>query len=86
MQRNTAQLWPVFQLPQGNNHKSKECESLKTCRHCKRKHHQSICDKANVSDSNLTNGKVSKNTYSNDGTPTSTNTTNMSKNRHVILL
>ena len=68
------------------NHKSKECESLKTCGHCKRKHHQSICDKANVNDSNLADGQVSKNTHNNDGTPTSTNTTNVSKNRQVILL
>ena len=26
------------------NHKSRECNSTKTCRHCHRKHHQSICE------------------------------------------
>ena len=68
------------------NHKSRECESLKTCRHCKRKHHQSICDKANPSDSNSSDGQIPNNAQSNDGTLTSTNTTNVSKNRQVILL
>ena len=26
------------------NHKLRECNSTKTCRHCHRKHHQSICE------------------------------------------
>ena len=26
------------------NHKTRECQSTKTCRNCHRKHHQSICD------------------------------------------
>lgn len=30
-----------------NNHKSRECESPKTCRYCNRRHHQSICDRRN---------------------------------------
>jgi hypothetical protein len=28
------------------NHKSRECNSAKNCRHCGGKHHQSICDRA----------------------------------------
>lgn len=31
------------------NHKVRECGSTKTCRHCKRKYHQSICDRLNLS-------------------------------------
>jgi len=26
-------------------HKSKECDSQRTCRHCHRRHHQSICER-----------------------------------------
>jgi len=26
-------------------HRAKNCESIKKCRHCHKKHHQSICDK-----------------------------------------
>lgn len=71
------------------NHKSRECDSSKTCRHCNRKHHQSICDKVTAREgnsTNRTNNPAASNGSSNDSTSTSTNTTNVSKNRQAILL
>ena len=29
-------------------HRVKDCESTKKCKHCRKKHHQSICDKVNT--------------------------------------
>ena len=82
-----------------NNHKFREYESSKTCRHCNRKHHQSICDKRNSCDAPAYNhiDREIANSNSNSGTsdnigsstevvPTSTNTTRMSKKHQTVLL
>ena len=70
------------------NHKLRECESSKTCRHCNRKHHQSICDRvgASAGSTDQTDEPAANKEPNNVNTSTSTNTTNVSKNRPAILL
>ena len=82
-----------------NNHKFRECESSKTCRHCNRQHYQFICDKRNSRDAPAYNhiDREFANSNSNSGTsdnigsstevvPTSTNTTSVSKKHQTVLL
>ena len=70
------------------NHKSRDCDSHKTCRHCHRKHHQSIC--------NQVEGQENKNTGQTPGnqedgqppgkTTTTTTATSTFKNQQTVLL
>ena len=69
------------------NHKSRDCDSHKTCRHCHRKHHQSMC--------NQVKGQENKNTdqtpgNQEDGQPpgktTTTTATSTFKNLQTVLL
>ena len=63
------------------NHKSKQCQVNKSCRFCKWKHHQSICDKPGTRDTEQPRG-----TDSNRGDKTTANTTNNAKNQQTVLL
>ena len=71
------------------NHKSRDCDSRKTCRYCHRKHHQSICSQANSQDK-TTSQNLGRNEASQlfDGSPTNTTTTttNNIKSRQTVLL
>ena len=67
------------------NHKSRECESNKTCRHCNRKHHQSICDRMSSPTSNSSNSTESTNGESNNEATSSTHTSSVAKNQWTIL-
>ena len=83
-----------------NNHKCRECESPKTCRYCNRRHHQSICDRGNsnepnpsrpggtpsTSSSNTGTSSDSSGNTDHEATPTSANTTSVSKNHRTVLL
>ena len=73
------------------NHKSQKCDSHKTCHHCHRKNHQSICHQAE--------GQENKNTGQTPGnqedsqppsrtttTTTTTTTTSTFKNQQTVLL
>ena len=58
----------------GKRHKVGQCTSTRRCRHCKRKHHQSIC-RGNVEDS-------AGNTSSNEQTSTLSNPSNVAATSH----
>ena len=72
------------------NHKSRDCDSHKTCRYCHQKHHQSICNQANSQDNKSTNQNLGHNkaSQSSDVTPTNATTTatNSIKKRQTVLL
>ena len=68
------------------NHKSRECVSNKACRHCNRKHHQSICDRMNSSASNSSNSTKSTDRESNGEATSSTQASSVAKNQRTILL
>ena len=72
------------------NHKSRDCDSRKTCRYCHRKHHQSICSQANSQNNNSISQNLGRNeaSQSSDVTPTNTTTTttNNIKKRQTVLL
>ena len=72
------------------NHKSRDCDSRKTCRYCHRKHHQSICSQANSQNNKTTSQNLGHNEASQSSyvmpTNTTTTTTNSIKKRQTVLL
>ena len=72
------------------NHKSRECNSSKNCRHCNSKHHQSICDR--VPNTRTSNPDPSKESTEDDKdktnqvTTTSATTGNVKRNSRTVLL
>ena len=62
------------------DHKARDCTSTKSCRHCHRKHHQSICDRLNPSPKEPGNQAV-------QSVETSSSTANVGmKNPQTVLL
>ena len=63
------------------NHKSRDCQANKSCRLCKKRHHQSIYNKARPRDAVKSSGSTT-----NQVGTTTANTTNHVKNRQTIML
>ena len=72
------------------NHKSRECNSSKNCRHCSGKHHQSICDRpSNTKNSTPDPPKGSTEEHkdeTNQVTTTSVTTNNATNKSRTVLL
>lgn len=68
------------------NHKSRDCGSTRTCRHCNRKHHQSICERVYPAGSNPGNNTETSDKGSNSEAISSTNTSSVTKSQRTILL
>ena len=63
------------------NHKSRDCQANKSCRLCKKRHHQSIYNKARPRDAVKSSGSTT-----NQVETTTANTTNHVKNLQTIML
>ena len=68
------------------NHKSQDCGSTRICRHCNRKHHQSICEQVYLAGSNPGNNTETSDNGSNSEAISSTNTSSVTKSQRTILL
>ena len=68
------------------NHKSRDCGSTRTCRHCNRKHHQSICERVYPAGSNPGNNTETSDKGSNSEAISSTNTSSVTKYQRTIVL
>ena len=72
------------------SHKRQDCDSHKLCRHCHRKHHQSICSSSKESDNPPTSSQAPAQVESTQPHPngifTTNNTTSASKQQPTVLL
>lgn len=73
------------------SHKSRDCDSRKTCRHCHRKHHQSICSQIGSRESNTpiqtpSQVEVSQPPDGVTSVSNTTSTTSRCKNQPTVLL
>lgn len=67
-------------------HHLKDCTSERNCRHCNKRHHQSICDKVHVKKLEETPTQVSSDTTTSETVTTTTTSNTAGKKRHGVLL